>query len=197
MTGLLDSQTIQTCMEFHVWRSMESLCISGMMRAEIRHDGLDREANSEAVGSKVNSRFYNWVGYCIEHVFELLFFLQGTGISNFFGILGCKVQATTDKRKTLGVACEVATEWFFVPDSNWLTTFFWHPRFGLDEASAATSSEFSLRPPTNAWNNGPLGKRFGPHCTIFKGKKMSFYKMQLTLRTRSHIALTDSTLSGD
>ena len=103
MTGLLDSQTIQTCMEFHVWRSMESLCISGMMRAEIRHDGLDREAKSEAVGSKVNSRFHNWVGYCIEHVFELLFFLQGTGISNFFGILGCKVQATTDKRKTLGL----------------------------------------------------------------------------------------------
>lgn len=42
---------------------MESLCISGMMRAEIRHDGLDREAKSEAVGSKVNSRFHNRVGY--------------------------------------------------------------------------------------------------------------------------------------
>lgn len=57
---------------------------------------------SEAVGSKVNLRFHNRVGYCIEHVFELLFFLQGAGISNFFGILGCKVLGNR-QRKTVAL----------------------------------------------------------------------------------------------
>ena len=60
------------------------------MRAEIRHDGLDREAKSEAVGSKVNSRFHNRVGYWIEHVFELLSFCRVLAYPTSLGYLDAK-----------------------------------------------------------------------------------------------------------
>ena len=88
---------------------MESLCISGMMRAEIRHDGLDREAKSEAVGSKVNSRFTTGLVIALNMCLNCFSFCRVLEYPTSLGYLDAKYKQQLTKENTWG-ACEVATE---------------------------------------------------------------------------------------